>query len=180
MLEVIFLAVALSMDAFAVAIGLGAKRKNDASKLALMSAIYFGVFQALMPLMGYLVGKSLLGWVASYAPWVAFFLLALIGTKMIYESFSDGIEEDLKNITHSVMFMLAIATSIDAMAAGFALNLIEVNVFLSCFIIGAITFLFSYCGVLIGAKSGTKLESKAELFGGVVLILIGLKMIWFR
>ena len=96
---------------------------------------------------------------------------------MIFESFADGIEEDITNITHKVMLMLAIATSIDAMAAGFALTLIDISPFIACFIIGITTFLFSYIGVFIGTKSGTWLESKAELFGGVVLILIGLKIL---
>jgi putative Mn2+ efflux pump MntP len=177
MLEVLFLGVALSMDAFAVAIGLGAKHQISTKKLAFMAAAYFGIFQAIMPLIGYLGGKGVLGWVAAYAPWVAFFLLAFIGAKMIYESFAEGIEEDLKHITHRVMLMLAIATSIDAMAAGFALTLIKVNPLLACAAIGVITYLFSYAGVMVGVKSGTKLESKAELFGGVVLILIGIKML---
>ena len=177
MLEVFFLAIALSMDAFAVSIGLGAKRKKEVKKMALMAAGYFGVFQALMPFFGYWAGKGVLGWVASYAPWVAFLLLALIGAKMIYESFHAGIEEELKNITHQVMVVLAIATSIDAMAAGFVLPLLGVNVLYSCIFIGIITYLFSYAGVLVGAKSGTKLENKAELFGGVTLILIGLKIL---
>lgn len=177
MLEVFFLAIALSMDAFAVSIGLGAKHKHNSKKMALMAAGYFGLFQAIMPFFGYWAGKGILGWVAAYAPWVAFFLLLLIGAKMIYESFNTGIEDELKNITHQVMLVLAIATSIDAMAAGFALNLLNVNVFFSCFVIGVITCFFSYLGVLVGEKSGTKLENKAELFGGVVLILIGLKIL---
>ncbi len=177
MLEVIVLAIALSMDAFAVSIGLGAKHKKDPKKMALMAAGYFGLFQALMPFVGYWAGKGILGWVAAYAPWLAFFLLLLIGIKMIYESFNTGIEDELKNITHQVMLVLAIATSIDAMAAGFALNLLNVNVLLSCLLIGVITYFFSYIGVLVGEKSGTKLENKAELFGGVVLILIGLKIL---
>ncbi len=177
MLEVFFLAIALSMDAFAVSIGLGAKHKKEPKKMALMAAVYFGLFQAIMPFFGYWAGKGILGWVAAYAPWVAFFLLLLIGVKMIYESFNTGIEDELKNITHQVMLVLAIATSIDAMAAGFALNLLNVNVLFSCLAIGVITFIFSYLGVLVGEKSGTKLENKAELFGGVVLILIGLKIL---
>ena len=177
MLEVFFLAIALSMDAFAVSIGLGAKHKKEPKKMALMAAGYFGLFQALMPFFGYWAGKGLLSVVAAYAPWVAFFLLLLIGAKMIVESFNTGIENELKNITHQVMLVLAIATSIDAMAAGFALNLLNVNVLFSCLVIGVITFLFSSVGVLVGEKSGTKLENKAELFGGVVLILIGLKIL---
>ncbi len=177
MLEVFFLAIALSMDAFAVSIGLGAKHKKNSKKMALMAAGYFGLFQALMPFFGYWAGKGLLSVVAAYAPWVAFFLLLLIGAKMIYESFNTGIENELKNITHQVMLVLAIATSIDAMAAGFVLNLLNVNVLFSCLVIGVITYLLSYVGVLVGEKSGTKLENKAELFGGVVLILIGLKIL---
>ena len=178
MLEVFFLAMALSMDAFAVSIGLGAKQNKVAKKMALMAAGYFGIFQGVMPIFGFLAGKGVLAWVDSYAPWVAFFLLALIGSKMIYESFNTGIEEDLRNVTHQVMLMLAIATSIDAMAAGFALTLLNVNIFFSCLAIGIVTYLFSYFGVLIGAKSGTKLENKAELLGGIVLVLIGLKMLF--
>lgn len=177
MLEVFFLAIALSMDAFAVSIGLGAKHKKSPKKMALMAAGYFGLFQAIMPFFGYWAGKGILGWVAAYAPWVAFFLLLLIGLKMIVESFNTGIEDELKHITHQVMLVLAIATSIDAMAAGFALNLLNVNVLFSCVVIGVITFCFSYLGVFVGEKSGTKLENKAELFGGIVLMLIGLKIL---
>jgi len=177
MIEVFLLAIALSMDAFAVSIGLGSKRKGKAASLAMMSGVYFGLFQALMPLIGYLGGKGVLGWVESFAPWIAFCLLALIGGKMIYESFAEGIEEDITTITHRVMLMLAIATSIDAMAAGFALTLLDVGPFIACLIIGVTTFCFSWAGVLIGIRSGTWLESRAELFGGVVLVLIGLKIL---
>ena len=177
MIEVLLLAIALSMDAFAVSIGLGSKHKISRASLALMSGIYFGLFQALMPLIGYLGGKGVLGWVEEYASLISFLLLALIGGKMIFESFDEGIEEDITNITHKVMLMLAIATSIDALAAGFVLTLIDINPFIACFIIGITTFAFSYMGVFIGAKSGAWLESKAELFGGVVLILIGLKIL---
>ena len=177
MIEVLVLAIALSMDAFAVSIGLGSKHKIKPTSLALMSGAYFGLFQALMPLIGYLGGKGVLGWVEEYAPLIAFILLVLIGGKMIFESFAEGIEEDISNITHRVMLMLAIATSIDAMAAGFALTLLDINPLIACLIIGVTTFLFSYIGVFIGTKSGTWLESKAELFGGVVLILIGLKIL---
>lgn len=177
MVEVLLLAIALSMDAFAVSIGLGSKHKIKPTSLAFMSGAYFGLFQALMPLIGYLGGKGVLGWVEVYAPWIAFILLVLIGGKMIFESFSEGIEEDITNITHRVMLMLAIATSIDAMAAGFALTLLDINPLIACLIIGVTTYLFSYIGVFIGTKSGTWLESKAEFFGGVVLILIGLKIL---
>lgn len=175
MLEVIILAVALSMDAFAVSIGLGSKGDNKG--LALRAGLYFGTFQALMPFIGYLGGKGVLGWVEDYAHWIAFGLLAAIGGKMIYEGLQEGIEEDIAALTHKMMLILAIATSIDAMAAGFTLTLLEVDAWLACAIIGVTTFAFSFAGVQIGKKSGTWLESKAEMFGGVVLILIGVKML---
>lgn len=177
MIEVLFLAVALSMDAFAVSIGLGSRPHTSPRKLALLCAVYFGAFQGIMPLFGYLAGTSVLGWVEVYAPWIAFLLLALIGGKMIVESFADGVEEEFRRTSHRVMLLLALATSIDAMAAGFALTLLDVAPLLACLIIGLATAVFSWGGVFIGRRSGTWLESKAELLGGVVLILIGLRIL---
>ena len=177
MFEVIILAVALSMDAFAVSIGLGSKHVKQTKSLALMSGIYFGLFQGLMPLIGYMVGRGVLGWIEAYAQWLAFALLVLIGGKMIYESMFESIKEDIVKITHKVMIVLAIATSIDAMAAGFTLTLIDINPILACVIIGATTLFFSWIGVFIGAKSGTWLGSKAELLGGIVLVMIGFKVL---
>lgn len=177
MIEVITLAVALSMDAFAISIGLGSKKSNKTLSLALLSALYFGFFQALMPVIGYLGGRGVMGWVESYARYIAFALLLAVGGKMIYESYSEGIEEDITSITHRVLLMLAIATSIDALAAGFTLTLLEVNPLLACIVIGLTTFSFSFVGVCVGNKSGTVLESKAELFGGLILLLISIKIL---
>lgn len=177
MIEVIILAFALSMDAFAVSIGLGSK--DNSRTLPLKAGLFFGTFQALMPFVGYLGGRGILGWVDAYAHWIAFGLLALIGVKMIYEGLQEGIEEDVKTITHKMMLILAIATSIDAMAAGFSLTLLNINAYISCLIIGITTFAFSWAGVFIGRSSGTWLESRAEIFGGVVLILIGIKLLVF-
>ena len=176
MIEILILAVALSMDAFAVSIGLGAKKNSPG--LAIKAGLYFGIFQALMPFIGYLGGKGVLGWVDAYAHWIAFGLLALIGTKMIYEGMQEGVEEDISAVTNKMMLILAIATSIDAMAAGFSLTLLEVNPYIACGVIGVITFTFSWGGVVIGRKSGTWLESKAEFFGGTILILMGIKMLF--
>ncbi len=177
MIEVIILAVALSMDAFAVSIGLGAKK--NVPNLALRAGIFFGIFQALMPFIGYLGGQGVLGWIEAYTHWVAFGLLVLIGAKMIYEGTQEGVEEDIARITNKMLLVLAIATSIDAMAAGFSLTLLEVNPYVACLFIGAITFAFSVIGVSIGKNSGTWLESKAEIFGGIVLILMGIKFLIF-
>ena len=178
MIDVAILALALSMDAFAVSIGLGAKHTEKNRSLAFMAGLYFGFFQGLMPLIGYLGGKEVFGWLEAYTAWIAFFLLLLIGSKMIYESFSRGIEKDIVKITHKVMFALAIATSIDALAAGFTLSILDVDPFVACAIIGLTTLVFSGMGIFVGAKSGTWLESKAELFGGIVLVLIGCKLLF--
>lgn len=179
MIELSLLAIALSMDAFAVSIGLGSKHPKNLNlkKLAIMAGLYFGVFQGLMPLIGYAGGIGVFGWIESYASWVAFSLLLIVGLKMIYEGISEGIEDDIAQITNKVMLILAIATSIDAMAAGFTLTLLDVNPFIACLIIGLITFAFSWIGTYIGARTGTWLESKAEILGGAVLILIGLKIL---
>ncbi len=177
MIEVIILAIALSMDAFAVSIGLGAKK--NVPNLALRAGIFFGIFQALMPFIGYLGGKGALGWVEAYTHWIVFGLLTLVGAKMIYESAQEGIEEDISRVTNKMLLVLAIATSIDAMAAGFSLALLDTNPYVACLVIGVITFAFSVAGVFIGKNSGTWLESKAEVFGGIVLILMGIKFLIF-
>jgi putative Mn2+ efflux pump MntP len=155
-----------------------------------MAGVYFGVFQGVMPLIGYLGGRSILGFIAHLAPWIACIILVGLGGKMLYEALSSDSEEDevphsdgldVANsgvaVTHKTMTTLAIATSIDAMAAGFTLNLIPVNAWLSCLIIAVVTAVFSFFGVFLGKQSGTWLESKAEIFGGLVLIGIGLKMV---
>lgn len=175
MFEVIVLAIALSMDAFAVSIGLGSK--GGTRGLGLKTGIYFGVFQGLMPFIGYLGGRGILGLIDAYAHWIAFGLLALIGAKMIYEGLQEGIEEDIIAVTNKMMLILSIATSIDAMAAGFSLTFLNVNAYLACLIIGVTTFAFSWAGVQIGKNSGTWLESRAEIFGGTVLILMGIKIL---
>ncbi|MFY8275026.1 manganese efflux pump MntP family protein [Pseudoalteromonas sp. SSDWG2] len=177
MIEVLILAIALSMDAFAVSIGLGSKHATATRPLAIKAAVYFGIFQGVMPLIGYLGGKGVLGWIEDYAHWIAFALLIAIGAKMLFEAMSEGIEEDISHITHKVLLILAIATSIDAMAAGFTLTLVDVPALLACAIIAVTTMLFSAIGVFVGARSGTWLESKAEFLGGVVLILIGFKVL---
>lgn len=178
MIEVVILALALSMDAFAVSIGLGSKHTDKTIPLAIKAGLYFGFFQGLMPLIGYIGGSKVFGWVEAYSAWIAFVLLFFVGSKMIYESFSGGPEKDIVKITHKVMLVLAIATSIDALAAGFSLTLLDVNALVACVIIGVTTLIFSWIGVFVGDKSGTWLESKAELFGGIVLILIGLKFLF--
>ena len=207
MIEVLLLAIALAMDAFAVAIGLGAKSQKQSKqyllRLAIYAALYFGIAQGVMPLIGYLLGAALLGWLATSAPWIGGMILIGLGGKMLYEGFTsdgeDAVDSALhlkadtndtvtatnnvsnanNNFTHRTMLTLAIATSIDAMAAGFTLNLLALNAWLACFIIAIVTAGFSFFGVYLGRKSGTWLEDKAEILGGIVLIVIGLKVMFF-
>ena len=131
----------------------------------------------MMPLIGYLGGKSLLGWLDGYTHWLAFALLLAIGLKMLLEGFRDSPEKAIPTVTGRVLLLLAVATSIDALAAGFTLPLFPVNAYIACMLIGVITFVLSVLGVAIGRRSGTWLESKAELFGGTVLILLGFKFL---
>ena len=194
MIEIVLLAAALAMDAFAVAIGLGAKSQRQARtyilRLAIYAALYFGIAQGVMPLIGYLLGAALLGWLAAAAPWIGGLILIALGGKMLYEVFNhkgDTISGDTdiievnkpEKINHRTMFTLAIATSIDAMAAGFTINLLAVNAWLACLIIAVVTAGFGFIGIYLGKKSGTWLEDKAEILGGLVLIIIGLKVIFF-
>ena len=177
MLEVFLLAFALSMDAFAVSIGLGVKNREFSKILALKVALLFGLFQGLMPLFGYLASLGLGSIIESIDHWVAFILLSAIGGKMLYDSFGENTEEEIANITNKVLLLLAIATSIDAMAAGFTLNLLALNPFVSMIVIGLVTYIFSYIGVFVGSRGGGYIESKAEKLGGIVLIGIGLKIL---
>jgi manganese efflux pump family protein len=177
MTELIILSIALSMDAFAVALGIGSKQITMSKSLALKVALFFGFFQGFMPLVGYFAGLGLSDFIESIDHWVAFILLAIIGGKMIYDSYCEPVEEEIAIITNKVLLLLAIATSIDAMAAGFTLTLMETTITSSILIIGLITFIFSYVGVIVGSKGGAFLESKAELLGGIVLIAIGLKIL---
>lgn len=207
MIELFLLAIALAMDAFAVSISLGAKLAGKPTRqirqktvsLAIWCGLYFGVAQGLMPLIGYLFGAVLIGWLAAAAPWIACSILVGLGSKMLFEAFKSEASEDLRSegskrsigvrsepldsvisphhINHKVMMSLAIATSIDAMAAGFTLNLLAVNAWLACVIIALVTAGFAGLGIYLGKQSGTWLEDKAEMLGGLVLIAIGIKMV---
>ncbi len=177
MIEVLILAFALSMDAFAVSIGIGVKLKDFKDILALKVALYFGIFQGVMPLIGYFANIGLGSYIQDIDHYIAFVLLVLIGAKMLYESYSENTEDNISKFTNRILLLLAIATSIDAMAAGFTLNLLELNPIYSVLIITLITFIFSLLGVFIGTIGGTFLEDRAEKLGGIILILLGFKIL---
>lgn len=181
LLTLFVLAVGLSMDAFAVSICKGLAMKKISFKQAGLVGLWFGGFQALMPTLGFLLGKAFAGLVNAFADWIAFILLALIGGNMIKEALSADDEKESENdsLAFKEMLMLAIATSIDAFAVGVSFAFMGIGGLIvpAVLFIGVITFSLSAAGVKVGNVFGTRYKSKAELAGGVVLILIGVKII---
>ena len=180
--EIFLIGVGLSMDAFAVSVckGLGMHRVNYAH--ALVIALFFGVFQGLMPVIGWLVGSAFAVYVTAVDHWIAFALLAFVGGKMLWDAFHDeGEEEDDETSTQKLdlreLFMLAIATSIDALAVGITFAFLGVNIWVAITIIGVTTFVLSLVGVVVGNQFGSRFEKPATIAGGIVLILIGLKIL---
>jgi len=176
-LSILVIAVGLAMDAFAVAICKGLSMKKMNWSKALIVGGYFGFFQAVMPLIGYLLGVGFHEKVTSVDHWFAFILLSAIGINMIKEALSK--EEDCKNdrVDFKEMVVLAIATSIDALAVGITMAFLEVNIITAVLAIGIITFIISVIGVKIGNIFGDKYEKKAEFIGGIILILMGTKIL---
>ena len=178
LLEIIIIAVSLSMDAFAVSITLGLSVKKPKIKEFLIPGVYFGFFQALMPFIGFFAGVFFAHKIHHVDHWIAFILLSLIGGKMIKDSFSKEEEKVNGNPFQAIrMFLLAIATSIDALAVGITFGFFEVNIYRAIIITGLITFFISIGGVKIGNMFGAKYKSKAEFIGGAVLIILGLKIL---
>ena len=175
--ELFLLAIGLSMDAFAVAICKGLSMQQFNQKHAAIIALYFGAFQALMPAIGYLLGSRFQQSITAYDHWIAFILLVLIGGNMIKESFDHETETSSPSIHFQEMLILAIATSIDALAVGVTFAFLQVSLIPAVSTIGIITFVISVLGVKIGNVFGMKYKSKAEFAGGVILILIGGKIL---
>ena len=140
--------------------------------------MFFGVFQGIMPVVGWLAGASFSKYLEKYGKWIALVLLTFIGLKMIYESFKHDNEKNIKYFNTSILLLLAIATSIDALAAGLSLKLLKMDIIIPASIITATTFVISFVGVSIGKKAGITLGTKAELSGGIILIAIGIKLIF--
>lgn len=176
--ELLLIAVGLSMDAFAVAICSGLTMKRCGLRKALIVGLYFGAFQAAMPIAGYLIGSQFADRITAFDHWIAFVLLALIGGKMIKESF--GTEEASKeeaSLQWKDMLPLAVATSIDALAVGVSFAFLKVDIASSAALIGVTTLALSMLGVKIGHVFGAKYKSRAEFAGGVLLVLIGLRIL---
>ena len=177
LIEIMVVSFGLAMDAFAVSVCKGLSMKKINLKKNLIIALYFGIFQTLMPIIGYFLGITFSNIVKSIDHWIAFILLGIIGFNMIRESFDDEVEKKNDNIDIKTMLLLAVATSIDALAVGVTFAFFKVNIILAILIIGIITFILSLIGVKIGNKFGDRFQNKAELLGGIILIIMGLKIL---
>ena len=178
LIEILLISIGLSMDAFAVSITLGLSVRKPKISEVFIPGIYFGFFQALMPFVGYVAGTLFALKIQSLDHWVAFLLLGIIGAKMIKDSYSKDEEKVNQNpLMFFKMLLLAIATSIDALAVGITFAFFEINIFKTVIIIGLTTFIISVGGMKIGNIFGSKYKSKAEFLGGSILILLGIKIL---
>ena len=175
--ELFLLAVGLAMDAFAVAVCKGLSLRQLKVRHALLVGLWFGAFQALMPALGYALGSAFAGLIQSIDHWVAFVLLCIIGGNMVREGVKGDAEDCDPSLAFGTMLMLAVATSIDALAVGITFAFLNVPILAAVALIGAITFAISALGVKVGNLFGARYKSRAEIFGGVVLILLGAKIL---
>lgn len=175
--EVLLISIGLAMDAFAVSVCKGLSMKKMNWKKAIIIGLYFGIFQALMPVLGYFLGTTFDHFITSIDHWIALILLAGIGINMIKEAFTQDSENCNDKIDAKTMVILSIATSIDALAVGITFACLRVKIILPSILIGLITFTLSIIGVKIGNRFGNKYQSRAEFSGGLILILLGIKIL---
>lgn len=177
-MDIFLIGVALSMDAFAVSVCKGLSVKKAGVKHVLTVGVYFGGFQALMPMLGFLLGYKFESFITNIDHWIAFVLLAIIGGNMIREALGkDEDDKETDDFSFRAMLPLAVATSIDALAVGISFAFLGVDIVTAALLIGATTFVLSGAGIFVGNIFGSKYKSKAELAGGIVLILIGAKIL---
>lgn len=177
LIEIILLGIGLAMDAFAVSVCKGLAIKKLNWKNTTIIASYFGIFQAAMPVIGYLLGSSFANLITRFDHWIAFILLLIIGVNMIRDSFADNSQEKNDKIDFKTMTILALATSIDALAVGITFAFLEVNLLLAVLIIGIITFITSIVGVKMGNKFSCRYQRIAGISGGIILILLGIRIL---
>jgi putative Mn2+ efflux pump MntP len=178
LIQLFLLAVGLAMDAFAVAVTLGLGMNKATWRNALTVGLYFGLFQAGMPLIGFFAARSFADYIRAFDTWVVFGLLAFLGGKMIYGAFKNNPDEPANlALTPRVMLPFALATSIDAMAVGISFAFLEVNIWFAVALIGAVTLVLSMVGIKIGGIFGERFKKKATVAGGVILVLIGARVL---
>ncbi len=176
LIEALLIALGLAMDAFSVSIVQGMEAKEHRVTNGLVMAGSFGIFQSLMPIIGWIAGLQLIDLISGFDHWVAFILLAFVGGKMIYGARSTQ-EKGSSRISASVLLVLSVATSIDALAVGLSFSLLSVNIAIPVLIIGAVAFMLSFVGFYFGSNIGRILENKIQIIGGLILIGIGIKIL---
>jgi putative Mn2+ efflux pump MntP len=176
-ITILLIALGLAMDSFSVAIANGLATKKFKTSNALKIAAFFGFFQAIMLIIGWYAGVNILDLISDYDHWVAFFLLAFIGSRMIYESIRKESTRLISSLSIKVLLVLSIATSIDALAVGLSLSLLKVSATIPAITTGVVTFFLSFFGVYIGGRFGSILKNRVESLGGLILISIGLKIL---
>ncbi len=174
---ILAIAIGLAMDAFAVSVSAGVYENSEKFSLSIRLALVFGGFQGGMCLAGWLAGREFSSLISDYDHWIAFILLLLIGFKMIYEGLSEKDERKIDLKSPLLLIFLGIATSIDSLAAGLSFAFLDTGILVPCIIIGAVTFGFSFTGVYLGDKFGDILGKRAEIAGGCILILLGIKIL---
>ena len=177
-ITILLIALGLAMDSFSVSIANGLATKTFKISKALTIALFFGFFQALMPIFGWLAGESIADYISAFDHWIAFALLTFIGIKMIYESITDKPNNFLGTYTIKVILILSIATSIDALAVGLSFSFLDISIFFPAIIIGVTAFLLSFFGVYVGRRFGKILKNRIEILGGLILIIIGIKILF--
>lgn len=176
-IEILLISIGLAMDAFAVSVCKGLAMKKMSWKKAIIIGLYFGIFQAVMPVIGYFLGTTFEIFITNVDHWVAFILLVGIGINMVKEAFDKESENRNDNVDMKTMLVLSIATSIDALAIGITFACLKIHIVMPVITIGLITFIISVIGVKIGNRFGDKYGKKAEIMGGVILILLGIKIL---
>jgi len=175
--EILIIAVGLAMDAFAVSIGAGTLTSMRDMRSKVRLAFHFGMFQFLMPVIGWFLGNTVQSYVEMYDHWIALILLSYVGIKMIYESFGKSNEAKQNPSKGRNLIILSVATSIDALAVGFTLAMLNVSIWYPCIIIGVVTGILSIIGIQLGARLGLRFGKTMELLGGLVLIAIGIRIL---
>ena len=176
-ITILLIALGLAMDSFSVSIANGLATKTFIIRKALTIALFFGFFQAVMPIFGWLAGEYIAEYISAFDHWIAFTLLTFIGIKMIYESITNKPNKIMGAYTLKVILILSIATSIDALAVGLSFSFLDIPIFFPALIIGMVAFLLSFFGVYLGRRFGKILKNKIEILGGLILIIIGLKIL---
>lgn len=176
-ISIILIAIGLSMDAFAVSVSNGIVLKKVTALNSIKTGVFFGAFQAFMPILGWFLGNTFCMYIESIDHWLAFGLLSFIGANMIYESLKEEENEYRNPNSTKVLLVMAIATSIDALAVGVSFSMLQANIFIPAIVIGTITFIISSIGVFIGKKVGKLFKKNAEIFGGIILIIIGFNIL---